>query len=92
MFQCNKCGLYYLETFLPNENEYASDYFLTEYKQQYGRTYEEDREKIRALAVPRLNVLLSFLSSTCCTPVIKTFVLHYILTYPSISLFSFRII
>ena len=61
MFQCNKCGLYYLETFLPNENEYASDYFLTEYKQQYGRTYEEDREKIRALAVPRLKIISKYI-------------------------------
>lgn len=60
MFHCKKCGLFYLETFLPNENTYASDYFLTEYKQQYGRTYEEDREKIRALAIPRMNMILKY--------------------------------
>lgn len=63
MYRCNKCGLFYLETFLPNENTYASDYFLEEYKQQYGRTYEEDREKIRALAIPRLKMVSKYVKS-----------------------------
>lgn len=63
MFHCNKCGLFYLETFLPNENTYADDYFLAEYKQQYGRTYEEDREKIRALAVPRLKIISKYVKN-----------------------------
>lgn len=63
MFHCNKCGLFYLETFLPNENTYADDYFLAEYKQQYGRTYEEDREKIRALAAPRLKIISKYVKS-----------------------------
>lgn len=63
MFHCNECGLFYLETFLPNENTYADNYFLTEYKQQYGRTYEEDREKIRELAAPRLKIISKYVKS-----------------------------
>ncbi|MCH5150627.1 MAG: methyltransferase domain-containing protein [Spirochaetales bacterium] len=63
MFHCNKCGLFYIETFLPNKNTYADNYFLTEYKQQYGRTYEEDREKIRKLAVPRLKIISKYVKN-----------------------------
>ena len=37
--------------------DYGADYFLDEYKNQYGRTYVEDEKQLRELARRRLNVL-----------------------------------
>lgn len=38
--------------------EYGADYFLSEYKNQYGKTYLEDEANLRAMARRRLQLLL----------------------------------
>ena len=40
-----------------HELEYGDDYFLTEYKNQYGKTYIEDEANLRRLARRRLGLL-----------------------------------
>ncbi len=44
----------YMEHFSSNKITYSRDYFFQEYKQQYGKTYLEDGEQIRALARKRI--------------------------------------
>lgn len=42
---------------------YDESYFTDEYRAQYGRTYEEDRESIAALSRARLSMILEMLGS-----------------------------
>ncbi len=54
MFNCKKCGLIFIVSLSANNNIYNNNYFFEEYKNIYGKTYEEDRENIRKFAERRL--------------------------------------
>ncbi len=61
MYKCKKCSFIYIKPFITLENkEYEKDYFLQEYKKQYGKTYEEDKENILELAKDRLNIIKKY--------------------------------
>ena len=62
MYKCKKCGLRYIKNFYTNENkDYNEDYFLSEYKNKYGKTYEEDRENIINFAKERINYIKKYI-------------------------------
>lgn len=52
--RCAVCGMVYLKAFEP-QRSYREDYFFEEYRAQYGRTYLEDAEHIKAMGHRRLN-------------------------------------
>lgn len=58
LYKCRMCGLVF------NINcrslSYDRDYFISEYKNQYGRTYPEDFKNIYSLSVNRLKKILFY--------------------------------
>lgn len=60
LFYCKKCGLYYLIPLCEYNDIYIDKYFTDEYKEQYGKTYEEDKENILKFANKRLNNIMKF--------------------------------
>ncbi len=56
-FTCGKCGIEYLVSFTPEGITYKHDYFFSEYRKQYGKTYLEDFEHIRRLSAERLKII-----------------------------------
>jgi 2-polyprenyl-3-methyl-5-hydroxy-6-metoxy-1,4-benzoquinol methylase/spore coat polysaccharide biosynthesis predicted glycosyltransferase SpsG len=55
--RCAACGTIGLESFTGTRKSYTSEYFSTEYKAQYGRTYLEDFGAIRAASRPRAAII-----------------------------------
>lgn len=53
-WHCRDCGVDYLQDFASREGRYGRDYFFSEYRAQYGRTYLEDFDSIRAASAPRV--------------------------------------
>lgn len=51
-YRCRRCGIVFNSAYRPLR--YDERYFLDDYKNQYGRTYAEDRDAIRRLADVRL--------------------------------------
>lgn len=64
-FACWDCGSIYQVDFGDSEDSYTEEYFLSEYRQQYGRTYLEDFEKIRGLSKQRLKRIEELLRNGC---------------------------
>src|SRR4030042_4192974 len=62
MHKCNSCGLIYIIPFMQIKQNYGSKYFNQEYKEQYGKTYEEDKENILLYARERLFNIRSYIS------------------------------
>ncbi len=56
-FTCGKCGIEYLVSFLPGRISYEHNYFFSEYRKQYGKTYLEDFDYIRRLSAERLKII-----------------------------------
>jgi len=52
-YRCSNCRVIGLYSFMPPP-KYTSEYFGEQYKQQYGKSYLEDFEHIKLLAIPRL--------------------------------------
>ncbi len=52
--RCRTCGLDYLAFSLTGAPDYGRDYFFDEYRAQYGKTYLEDFDAIRAQGVRRI--------------------------------------
>ncbi len=50
--RCRKCGTAYLESFAAEEKAYDRRYFFADYRAQYGRTYLQDFDSIRAASRP----------------------------------------
>ncbi len=50
--RCRKCGTAYLESFAAEEKAYDKRYFFTDYRAQYGRTYLQDFDSIKAASRP----------------------------------------
>lgn len=51
-FRCRRCGIIYNAGYRPLD--YGENYFLDDYRDQYGKTYAEDRDAIRRFAEVRL--------------------------------------
>jgi 2-polyprenyl-3-methyl-5-hydroxy-6-metoxy-1,4-benzoquinol methylase/spore coat polysaccharide biosynthesis predicted glycosyltransferase SpsG len=52
--RCAECGVLSLESFARSRMKYDAGYFSSEYKSQYGRTYLEDFQSIKAACLPRV--------------------------------------
>jgi len=59
--RCGKCGLIYVDRTAPPLIEYGEEYFLENYKKQYGKTYLEDFPHLIALAKRRLAKIKSLM-------------------------------
>lgn len=57
LYKCEKCKSLFRKYFLPVSTDYSSKYFIEDYKSQYGKTYEEDEENLKALAKKRLKII-----------------------------------
>jgi len=53
-YRCTECGISGLYRFKLKMNPYGPSYFRAEYRRQYGRSYLEDFEHIKAMAASRL--------------------------------------
>ena len=63
-YRCSRSKLIFLARFDRNEPTYDEAYFFDEYKAQYGRTYLDDFQHIRSLALPRLKSIKKILRRT----------------------------
>lgn len=59
--RCKKCGALYIAFSTDSRVQYEADYFGSEYKAQYGRTYLDDFESIKAQGIRRARVARSLL-------------------------------
>jgi len=55
--KCPRCGIVSLESFATHQMKYGEEYFSSEYKAQYGRTYLEDFDAIKRASVPRVRLV-----------------------------------
>ncbi|MCQ2589402.1 MAG: bifunctional glycosyltransferase/class I SAM-dependent methyltransferase [Treponema sp.] len=55
--RCKNCGLVYISWSCEKDKTYEKAYFFEDYKKQYGKTYQEDFESIKAQCVKRVNVI-----------------------------------
>lgn len=62
-YTCPDCRITFQENFLSHSDSYKKEYFFEDYKKQYGRTYLEDFESIQKLAVGRIKIIDSIISS-----------------------------
>ncbi len=62
--RCATCGTISLESFAGSRKKYDTAYFSTEYKAQYGRTYVDDFESIKAASRPRVAIIRRLLGRT----------------------------
>ena len=61
--RCSVCGLVFLEAFVSDSQDYGTDYFMDEYAAQYGRTYLEDFDHIRAMGNRRASIIRDIVPS-----------------------------
>jgi 2-polyprenyl-3-methyl-5-hydroxy-6-metoxy-1,4-benzoquinol methylase len=66
--RCRLCGILYLLPFGEQARTYGEEYFFQEYQRQYGRTYLEDFEAIKALGHQRLLLMQRLLPASGETP------------------------
>ncbi len=59
--RCPSCGMVYISFSCVPETKYEKEYFFESYKNQYGKTYKEDFENIKASCVKRVSVMNSIL-------------------------------
>ena len=57
--RCSKCGMVYMSFTTIEDKKYQKAYFFEDYKKQYGKTYEEDFESIKAQGMRRVNIIKS---------------------------------
>lgn len=55
--RCQNCGIAYMSFSIDGGRDYHKAYFFEEYKNQYGKTYKEDFESIKAQGKRRLSVI-----------------------------------
>jgi 2-polyprenyl-3-methyl-5-hydroxy-6-metoxy-1,4-benzoquinol methylase len=58
-FECPTCHTVYLERFAEDSESYGSVYFTDEYRKQYGRTYVEDFDAIKAVGHRRVDTMMT---------------------------------
>ena len=61
--RCSKCGMVYMAFTTIEDKKYQKSYFFEDYKKQYGKTYEEDFDSIKAQGLRRINVIKSLAGS-----------------------------
>ena len=61
--RCSKCGMIYMAFTTIEDKKYQKAYFFEDYKKQYGKTYEEDFESIKAQGLRRVSVIKNLLGS-----------------------------
>ena len=61
--RCSKCGMLYLSFSTDSRVNYEADYFGSEYKAQYGRSYLEDFDSIKAQGTRRTAQIRRLLGS-----------------------------
>lgn len=59
LFRCARCKDLFLYELQKRGDRYDRDYFFTEYRKRYGRSYREDKENIGRLGVRRLQQIES---------------------------------
>jgi spore coat polysaccharide biosynthesis predicted glycosyltransferase SpsG/2-polyprenyl-3-methyl-5-hydroxy-6-metoxy-1,4-benzoquinol methylase len=59
-FLCERDSVFFHNPEYTADISYSSNYFLDDYKKQYGKTYEEDRENIDRLNTPRLEIIRKY--------------------------------
>lgn len=52
--RCKTCGMVYMAYSIEADKKYSKSYFFEDYKKQYGKTYEEDFESIKASGLKRV--------------------------------------
>ena len=57
--RCAKCGMLYMAFSTIEDKKYQKAYFFEDYKKQYGKTYEEDFEAIKAQGLRRVSIIKS---------------------------------
>lgn len=62
--RCKKCGVIYISFSTIEEKIYQKTYFFEEYKNQYGKTYEEDFNSIKLQCDKRIGVISSLIKSS----------------------------
>lgn len=55
--RCSNCSTLYLSWIFGKEEKYGESYFFEEYKKQYGKTYLEDFESIKAQGKRRISII-----------------------------------
>ena len=55
--RCKNCGIVYMSFTAEEEMQYKKSYFFEDYKKQYGKTYEEDFNSIKAQCTRRLEIM-----------------------------------
>ena len=56
--RCKKCGMLYISWSMQKEKKYEKDYFFSEYREQYGKTYLDDFSAIKVQGFRRLKNIL----------------------------------
>lgn len=60
-FRCRECKIIYQKRVEPVSVEYTIDYFFSDYKKQYGRTYLEDFSHIKEMSLSRFHTIITLL-------------------------------
>ena len=55
--RCSTCGMVYIAFTTIEDKKYQKEYFFEEYKKQYGKTYEEDFDSIKAKGMRRASII-----------------------------------
>ena len=61
--RCSTCGMVYMAFTTIEDKKYQKEYFFEEYKKQYGKTYEEDFDSIKAQGIRRAAIIKSLCGS-----------------------------
>ena len=62
--RCSMCGMVYMAYTTIEDKKYQKAYFFEDYKKQYGKTYEEDFETIKAQGLRRVGLIKSLAASS----------------------------
>ena len=57
--RCSTCGMVYMAYTTLEDKKYQKSYFFEDYKKQYGKTYEEDFDSIKAQGMRRAAIIKS---------------------------------
>lgn len=55
--RCPRCGMLFLPFRVENRKPYTRSYFFDEYRSQYGKTYLEDFDSIKARGMVRMSII-----------------------------------
>ena len=61
--RCSTCGMVYMAFTTIEDKKYKKEYFFEEYKKQYGKTYEEDFDSIKAQGMRRAAIIKSLIGA-----------------------------